>query len=306
MAVVPYITADMAEHRLNWLDMVAALERGHRIAKPILRDQTIQRGKDTLLSRCAWVGSLGMAVKTVTVMPDNAELGLPTVQGALTLFEDATGEVQAVIDGGLVTKWKTVADSLLGAKLLARPDVKRVLVVGAGTIGCALIEGYRALYPDCEIGIWNRTAEIAVDVAEKYDAEAVTNLAEAVGDADIISVATMSPQPVVSGDWLRPGQHLDLIGAFLPDTREADDEALRKSRIFVDCAETTVDEIGELKIPLATGAIERDDILGDLYDLTRGAFGRKAETDITLYKNGGGAHLDLMAARAILRAWRAR
>lgn len=305
MTDIPFISAEAVENRLTWPDMVAALEQGHKAAKPLLRDQLLRRDDNSLLSRCAWIAGQGMAVKTVSVMPDNASLGLPSVQGALTLFEDATGTVQAVIDGALVTRWKTAADSLLGAKLLARPDAEKVLIVGTGTIGCAMAEGYRALWPDCEISIWNRTPAKAADVAKSLNATPVSDLEAAVGAADIITVATMSSDPVVLGKWLRPGQHLDLIGAFKPDMREADDDALQRARIFVDCFETTLEDIGELKIPLDAGVIRREDVLADFYDLAKGASGRKSPDDITLFKNGGGAHLDLMTAKAILKAWQA-
>jgi ornithine cyclodeaminase/alanine dehydrogenase-like protein (mu-crystallin family) len=109
---------------------------------------------------------------------------------------------------------------------------------------------------------------------------------------------------VLRGAWLRPGQHLDLVGAFRADMREADDEALRRARIFVDSFETTLAHIGELEDPLARGVIAREDVLGDLHDLVSGRAGRRGPEEITLIKNGGGAHLDLMTARAILSAWR--
>lgn len=121
--------------------------------------------------------------------------------------------------------------------------------------------------------------------------------------ADIVVTATMSHDPVIRGDWLRPGQHLNLIGAYRPDMREADDAALRRARIFVDSFDTTLEHIGELKIPLASGAITRADVLADFYDLQRFAPG--GADDITLFKNGGGAHLDLMTARFVLDRWRA-
>lgn len=112
----------------------------------------------------------------------------------------------------------------------------------------------------------------------------------------------MTHDPILLGDWVRPGTHVDLIGAFKSDMREADDALLKKSRLFVDCRETTLDHIGELMIPLASGAISKTDILGDLYDLASGVPGRVGETDITVFKNGGGAHLDLMTARELLRS----
>ncbi len=226
------------------------------------------------------------------------------MHGALVLFEDTTGQVEAVIDSALVTKWKTAADSLLGARLLARPDARRLLIVGAGSVARSLTEAYRALYPGIGIAIWNRNPEGAKALAAETGAEAVTDLPGAVAEADIVSTATMSATPVISGEWLRPGQHLDLIGAFTADMREADDTAITAGRLFVDAYATTLDHIGELMDPLARGVIARADVLGELRDLVAGAPGRTAPGDITIFKNGGGAHLDLMTGRYILAAWR--
>ena len=123
--------------------------------------------------------------------------------------------------------------------------------------------------------------------------------------ADIVTSATMTTDPILRGDWLKPGQHIDLIGAYRPDMREADDAVLKRARLFMDSRETVLDHIGEFKDPLARGVISRDDVVGDYYDVASGVFSRAPE-DITLFKNGGGAHLDLMTSTYILNAWRNR
>jgi ornithine cyclodeaminase len=300
---VPFLTADEVEHRLDWLTIAEALAEGHRGPRPSVADVFLTRGDSTLQSRAAWIDGLGAAAKTFTVVPGNAARGLPTVQGALLLFEDATGRLLAVVDSALVTKWKTAADSLLGARLLARPDARRLLVLGAGAVAGALIDAYRAGFPGIAVTVWNRTAERARELAERTGAEATGDLPAAVAAADIVACATMAREPVLAGAWLRPGQHLDLVGAYRADMREADDTALRRARIFVDSFETTLAHIGELRDPLARGVIARADVLGDLHDLVAGRAGRRGADEITLFKNGGGAHLDLMAGRAILAAW---
>ena len=205
----------------------------------------------------------------------------------MLLFDDESGAVEAVIDSALVTRWKTVADSLLGAQFLARKDAKRLLIIGAGTVAEGLATAYPVLFPGMQVEIWNRSADKAEALADRASATAVSDLPEAVGRADIISTATMAKTPVLMGAWLQAGQHVDLIGAFTADMREADDLALQRSRIFVDSVATTVEHIGEMMIPLASGAIARTDIRGDLYDLAQGAEGRVASDDITLFKNGG-------------------
>jgi len=155
--------------------------------------------------------------------------------------------------------------------------------------------------------IWNRTRQRAEGLAARHSRDGLKvtvaeRLPSAVAQADIVSSATMSYEPILLGDWVRPGTHVDLIGAFKADMREADDVLLRKGRLFVDCRETTIGHIGELMIPLAAGVISETDILGDFYDLAAGVPGRTAEDDITVFKNGGGAHLDLMVARVLFEA----
>jgi ornithine cyclodeaminase/alanine dehydrogenase-like protein (mu-crystallin family) len=306
MPAVPWITAADVEHRLDWLRMADALAEGHRGPRPEITDQFLSRGADTLLVRGAWIDGVGIGVKPVTIVPANPGRGLPSVQGVLVLFDDATGAVRAVIDSGLVTKWKTAADSLLGARLLARADPARLLIVGGGAVAASLVEAYRALYPGIGIAVWTRSPAGARAFADRTGAEPAADLARAVGDADIVAAATLATEPLIRGEWLRPGQHLDLIGAYRADMREADDVALRRSRIFVDSFATTLDHIGELKDPLARGVIARSDVLGDLHDLLAGRVGRGSPEDITLFKNGGGAHLDLLTGREILAAWGSR
>ncbi len=306
MSQIPYISAKDVEGTLSWHSMVDALWEGHKGQRPEIADQILQRGQDILLSRAAWIGGLGAAVKTVSVFPDNPAKGQPSVQGAMLLFDDQSGAVEAVIDSALVTKWKTVADSLLGARLLARPESRRLLVMGAGEVARGLVQAYPFIFPHIEIEIWNRSPEKAEVLAASHsNMRAVRDLEESVRRADIISCATMTKTPLIKGDWLHEGQHLDLIGAFTPEMREADDKALQRSRIFVDSRATTIEHIGELTLPLASGAISRADILGDFYDLADGTAGRNSDDDITLFKNGGGAHLDLMIGRMILQAYRA-
>jgi ornithine cyclodeaminase len=243
-----------------------------------------------------------LAVKCATIFPGNKAAGKPAIGGAVNLFSGQDGALEAILDFALVTKWKTAGDSLLAARRLARPDSKNILIVGAGTVGHSLYEAYGAAFPQAQFIVWNRSPEGAQafqgahpDVAIAYDLE------QAVRQADIITSATMSTEPVVKGAWLQPGQHVDLIGAYRPDMREVDDAALQKARVFVDSRETTIGHIGELKIPIAAGAFHAADVVADYYELDQ--FQRHNNDEITLFKNGGGAHLDLMTSRYILEAW---
>ena len=303
---IPYLTAEACETLMDWVALTDAMIEGHRMAPADLRDVLLARGDDRLLSRAAWIDGLGGGVKSVTVFPGNPAAGRPSVQGAMLVFDDATGAVEAVIDNPLVTKWKTAGDSLLGARLLARKDAKRLLIVGAGTVAASLIEAYGALIEGVEVTVWARRPEQAEALAARHPGTRVaTDLEAAVKAAEIVATCTMARAPIIRGAWLQPGQHLDLIGAFTPEMREADDDALKRSRIFVDSRATTIGHIGEITIPLEAGVISEADVLGDFHDMVAGRAGRQSEDEITLFKNGGGAHLDLMTARMILTRWQA-
>lgn len=292
-----------ADALLDWIGVSDAIAAGHDLPEGALEDVFLRRGGDTLLNRSAWIEGLGLAVKAATVFPGNGAAGLPAIHGGVMLFDAAHGQLEAVIDFHLVTKWKTAADSLLAARRLARPDTREVLIVGAGTVGRSLVAAYRAAFPQARFTVWNRSAQGARRFAEDTGAAIADDLETAVGRADVVACATMSTGPVVQGAWLRPGTHVDLIGAYRADMREVDDAALRRARIFVDSRKTTLDHIGELKTPLAEGVITRADIVADFYEP---ALFTRAADDITLFKNGGGAHLDLMVARHIVERWRQR
>ena len=292
-----FISFDEGDSRLDWLPLTEALAAGHKLPLAGIEDSFIRRGGDTLLSRAAWIDGMGVAVKSAMVLPREGRTS--SIGGLVTLFGDQTGEPEALLDFRLVTKWKTAGDSLLGALRLARPESRKILIVGAGTVAETLRAAYGAGFPDASFAIWNRTPARAEAMAEGDDRMAVAyDLAEAVAESDIVTSATMTTDPVLKGDWFRPGQHIDLIGAYRADMREVDDTALTRAKIFVDSRQTTLDHIGELKIPLAEGVITPADIQADFYEL--GSFTRRPE-DITLFKNGGGAHLDLMTARHILK-----
>ncbi len=254
-----------------------------------------------MLDRAAWIDGLGALVKVALVCPGNAAQGLPTVNGAVNLFDDATGVLSALVDFHLVTKWKTAGDSLLSASRLARKDARNFLLVGAGTVARSMIEAYSALWPDARFTVWSRSRASA----EKLGWPVADDLQAAVRAADVICTATMSSTPLVMGDWLQPGQHLDLIGAYTPTMREVDDVAMAVARVFVDSRATTIGEIGELIDPVRAGAIIEADVVADFYD-DPALYARRSDDEITIAKNGGGAHLDLMTADYIAKAWAAR
>jgi ornithine cyclodeaminase len=297
------ISFEDGQNGLDWIALTDALARGHERPKANVEDVFMYRGKETLLNRSAWIDGMGLAVKCATIFPENKAQGKPMVNGAVNLFSDDSGKLEAIVDFHLVTKWKTAGDSLLAARRLARPDSENILIVGAGTVGRSLWEAYSTIFPNAQFSVWNRSTEGAEQFAIDCNGVAVaTDLEAAVKAADIVTSATMTTDPILKGSWFRAGQHIDLIGAYRPDMREVDDEALLRSRVFVDSYATTMGHIGELMIPLEAGVITDDRIVADYYELDK--FQRQSADEITLFKNGGGAHLDLMTSRHILDVWK--
>ena len=295
------ITHLEVEPSLNWSELLTQLTEGHKLPKAKIKDTLITRRDDTLLSRVAWIDGLGQLVKTATIFPKNNKKK-SIINGSVSLFSDQTGELEAFIDFHLLTKWKTAADSLLAAKHLARKNSNNILLVGSGNMSSAMLAAYKSIFPEASFFVWSRTSRNAAHFAEKNSINVVKSLRGAVRSADIICTATMSAEPLIKGDWLQAGQHIDLIGAYRPDMREIDDNAIKKGKIFVDSYETTVQHIGEIKLPLQSGVIKNSDILADFYSLDQ--FKRSSPSDITIAKNGGGAHLDLMTAKYVLNKWK--
>ena len=303
--MTPALIGPEAEAQLDWIALTEAFLAGHRLPRAEVADSFLYRGADTLLTRSALIDGLGMLVKAATIVPGNAP-DLGTVNGGVMLMEDRTGVLSAVLDFALVTKWKTAGDSLLAARLLARPEAREIVICGAGKVAAAMIEAYRAAFPTARFTIWNRSQASAEALAAASVARVEMNLETALGTAEIVAGTTMAKEPWLRGDWLQPGTHIDLIGAFRPDMREADDATLRRARLFCDARATTLHHIGEFRDPLARGVIAETDVVADFYDIAAGRFRRDSAEEITLCKNGGGAHLDLMTASFIRKCWQAR
>ena len=257
----------------------------------------------TLLLMPAWQPGREIGVKVVSVFPGNGDRDLPAIMGQYLLLDGETGAPRALLDGQALTVRRTAAASALAAGYLARPDAARLLMVGTGALAPHLIQAHAAVRPIREVVVWGRRSDRAQAVVDGLDLPHIEfsvadDLAAAVGTADVVSCATILVDPLIQGDWLRPGQHLDLVGAFRPDMRESDDVAVTRARLFVDTRAGALKEGGDLAIPLSAGVISETDVLADLYDLTRGdAAGRVADDDITLFKSVGAALEDLAAAQ---------
>lgn len=302
-----FITAEEIGRALTFPDLIAALEAAHRRPRINIQDGFLGSENAQYFVRHAVDTGRFMASKLITSFPENPAAGaLPAVQAVVVLFDGRNGRPLAVMDGTEITYWRTAADSALGAKLLAPRDPEVLLVVGAGEMSRWLVRAHLTVRPSLSrVLIWNRTAARAAKVAKSLQEEGIAaeharDLDATMPLADIITTCTRSHVPLVRGRALKGGAHLDLVGGYTPETRESDDDAARRARVFVDRRETAFAGVGDILGPIASGAIKESDVLGDLYDLVGGAVaGRKAANDITYFKNAGGAHLDLMTAELV-------
>jgi alanine dehydrogenase len=308
--------ADDIAAALTYPALVDALRDAfrHDITVPVRHHHTVPRpGRDaTLLLMPAWTAGgppadRFLGCKIVTVFPDNAATQKPSLHGSYLLMSGSTGEPLALIDAPALTAWRTAAVSALAATYLARPDASHLVMIGAGALAPHLIRAHAAVRPIKRVTLWNRTHGRAVALAfglavTGIEAMIADDLESAVAEADIVSCATLSTAPLIRGEWLRPGTHVDLVGGFTPKMREADNEAVKRARVYVDTRAGALTEAGDIVVPLRRHVIGRKDIRGDLFDLCRDkAKGRTADKQITLFKSVGSAISDLAAATLVWR-----
>lgn len=315
------ISAAEVDRALTFSGLVETLRTAFRegAVQPVRHHHTIERpdgAASTLLLMPAWTdlnaagtskdGHIG--VKIVTVSPDNNAIGKPAVMGLYLLLDGKTGEPEALIDGQRLTQWRTACASALAASYLAREDASRLLVIGAGALSPFLAKAHSAVRPITSIKIWNRTPVNAEKVAaalraEGLPAEAAADLDVELAEADIVSSATISNEPLVKGALVKPGAHIDLVGGFTPTMREADDAAITRARVYVDTRAGATKEAGDIVQPLASGVLKLGAIIADLHELARGQKkGRERAQEVTLFKSVGAALEDLAAGIAVYKA----
>jgi ornithine cyclodeaminase len=286
------------------LAQLRAWSRADAVEAPARQVLTITQpdGRDvSLLIMPAWVPGGAIGVKAVTFFPDNAEQGLATINAGYLLFDGKTGRMQAALDGDALTARRTAAASALAADHLARKNASRLLVAGTGQLAASVAAAHCAVRPYRSVTIWGRDPAKAAAVAEALgavgiNAEAAADLEAACRSADVISTITAATSPIIHGAWLRPGTHLDLIGAFKGDMRESDDQAIAQAQVFVDRRDGA-SLAGDLAQPLADGVITPDHLLADLAELCRGDHpGRQTDDARTVFKSAGMALQDLAAA----------
>jgi alanine dehydrogenase len=311
------IGADEIDRALTYPALVDALAAAFRadIKVPVRHHHTIAARERppgaaaTLLLMPAWTeaGDRFLGCKMVTVFPDNAKAGQPSVYGNYFLMSGETGEPLAIMDGRTLTAWRTAAASALAARYLAREDAAHLVMVGAGTLAPHLIRAHASVRPIRRVTLWNRTHGRAVSLAfglsvTGIETEVADDLEAAMREADIVSCATLASEPLIRGAWLRKGTHVDLVGGFTPKMREADDAAVKRARVYVDTRAGATKEAGDIVQPLKRGVIKGADIRGDLIELCRQkAKGRTSAAQITLFKSVGTAIEDLAAAMLVWR-----
>lgn len=259
---------------------------------------------DLLMLMPAWT-SKWLGVKMLTLNGQNPAAGRSYIQGTYMLVDKVTGEFVAAMDGTELTRRRTAAASALASRFLSREDSKVHLIVGAGSLAPHFAKAHRAVRGITTTYLWNRNASVAQQLARDLSAEgiamqAVTDLQAAARSADIISCITSSTTALVEGQWLKPGAHLDLAGAYRPDMREVDGKAVSLSRVFVDTYEGAGHEAGDLLQAAKEGFFDFKAIVADLAELSSGkAQGRSNSSEITLFKSCGTAIEDLAAAAQV-------
>ena len=256
----------------------------------------------TLLLMPAFNPGIDAGVKIVTVSPNNGNYNLPAIQGTYIYLDAHKGNVKAILDAKSLTTKRTASTSALASSFLSRGDSSSLLMIGTGALAKNLIQAHASVRPITQVYVWGRSLEKAQAVCDElsnapYSCIAITNIEDTISEVDIISCATLSPTPLVFGKWLKEGQHLDLVGAYKKDMREADDEAVLKSSVFLDTYQGGLKESGDIVIPLQNGTLNKEDIKADLFELCTGSKkGRTSEKEITYFKSVGHALEDLIAA----------
>ena len=305
------ISADTVHQTLDYSDLVERLRLAFASVSdmPVRHHHTIPLADQpdaTLLLMPAWRAGGQVAIKILSVFPGNAAKGLASISAQVLVLDGTNGQTLAMIEGASLTVRRTACASALAASYLAREDSSHLLMVGAGALAPHLVGAHAAVRPIKSVAVWNHNRDKAEVLATKlraqgFEANVADDLETEARQADIISCATMSLEPLIRGDWLSPGCHVDLVGAYRPDMRETDDAAVSGARVYVDTRAGALKEGGDIVQPLAAGIISEDHIIAELSELTRGLNpGRTSANEITLFKSVGSAIEDLAAAELVV------
>ena len=276
---------------------------------PLRSSLPLPGGDNLMVLMPSYLGGIQAAgVKIITSFPGNYGSEYDTHQGVVLVFDTQYGLLRAIVDGTSVTAIRTAAVSGVATKLLARPDAGDLAIIGAGTQARTHLEAMLCVRRLRRVRVYSLPIEGAHQFAQReskrhgIEIEVKTTAQEAVAGADLICTVTTAREPVVKGEWIAPGAHINAVGAFTPKTRELDSAAVVKARLYVDRRESTLHEAGEFLIPKAEGLIGDDHILGELGEVLLGRVpGRRSPDEVTLFKSLGLAIEDLASAHYILR-----
>lgn len=307
--MIPYISDTFIEENCHFNELIEALKVGFSTSKiqvPMRHHHDFENPEEdndsTLLLMPAFNPGKELGVKIVTVSPNNGKYDLPAIQGMYLYLDAHKGNVKAILDAKSLTAKRTASASALASSYLSRTDSSSMLMLGTGALSINLIKAHCSVRPINTVYVWGRNIEKAQKIChalkdEKFTCIAIEKIADKIADVDIISSATLSSISLVLGKFLKKGQHVDLVGAYKKDTREADDEAITKSSVFLDTYQGGLKESGDILIPLTTGVLSKEAIKADLFELCNNSkTGRTSDSEITLFKSVGHALEDLVAA----------
>ena len=309
MDKIEQISAEFIEQNTSFVELIKCLKNSfanentivpmrhhHDFPNPITNEDS------TLLLMPAWNPSKNAGVKIVTVSPKNGQFNLPSINGTYIYLDAIKGTIKAILEAKSLTAKRTAAASALAASYLAKKNASSLLMIGTGALSLNLIKAHATVRPIKQVYIWGRSFQKAKNIAdtlkkESFSVTAIENIEDKISDVDIISCATLSKQPLVFGKYLKAGQHVDLVGAYKKDMREADNETIKKANVFVDTYQGGLKESGDIVIPLQENIITEEDIKADLFELCANTKqGRQNKTEITVFKSVGHALEDLSAA----------
>jgi len=306
---IEQISSEFIEENTNFMELIGEIElhfSTNEVLVPMRHHHDFPnpaiQADSTLLLMPAWNPSKNAGVKIVTVSPENGQFDLPSIQGTYIYFDAIKGNIKAILEAKSLTVKRTAAASALASSFLSRKDASSLLMIGTGALSINLIKAHAAVRPIKEVFVWGRSFEKAQTICDQLKEEvfrcsAIQTIEEKISEVAIISCATLSKTPLVLGKHLQAGQHVDLVGAYKKDMREADDETIAKATVYVDTFQGGLKESGDIVTPLQNGTLKVADISADLFQLcSQQKKGRSTSKEITVFKSVGHALEDLAAA----------
>lgn len=309
MDKIEQISAEFIENNTNFNELISEIKHhfsNDEVIVPMRHHHDFPnpnvKADSTLLLMPAWNPSKNAGVKIVTVSPENGQFEMPSIQGTYIYFDAIKGSIKAILEAKSLTVKRTAAASALASSFLSKQNASSLLMIGTGALSINLIKAHASVRPIKKVFIWGRNFDKAKLICEALKNEdfniiPIKNIEEKISEVDIISCATLSKTPLVLGKYLKNGQHVDLVGAYKKDMREADNETISKASVYIDTYQGGLKESGDIVIPLQNGTLKKEDIKADLFQLCSNLKkGRENNEEITVFKSVGHALEDLAAA----------